>query len=128
VTYSIVNAWPLKTVGLALRFAVKISVDGTARMHGAIRVRDDAGRHRLVANGGAQTACADSDGDGTAGLVRLAAEFRDAKTGALVPMVLSPTEHDIDAGGTYAVSLRIGEETVTGEVFVKLPGRVPGRH
>lgn len=129
VTYTIVNAWP-KSTGPALRLTAGITADGTARVLGAIRARDAAGTRLLkAARGGAQTACADTDGDGTAGLTRLAASFRDAKTGARVPVIITSTGDDIDATGVYAVNVRVGKRTMSGEVFVKLPpGQSLGRH
>jgi hypothetical protein len=107
--------------GPTLRLTVRIAADGAARLHGTIRTPARRGTRLLkAARGGAQAACADADGDGAAGLVRLTATFRDVKTGARVPVVLVAAARDIVADGRYAVVLRVGQRTTNGEVFVKL--------
>jgi hypothetical protein len=102
-------------------------MDGSARVHGVIRQHDD-GRWRLLvaARDGAQTECADADADGATGLTRIAATFRAVKSDQRIPVLLVPTMQDIDATGVYTVMVQVGDNAVTGEVFVRLPsGRSP---
>jgi hypothetical protein len=99
-----------------------IAPDGTARMDGAILVvsaldgpmpLDDSGSpRRLMANGtDAQASCADTDGDGHAGIVQIAADLEDAQSGETARIVLEtvPTR-DIDKRRTYPLTLVIGDE------------------
>jgi hypothetical protein len=115
-------AWPIKSDGSALRFTVRIRGDGTARVTGTIRLEDDKGRRILVAErGGANASCADTNGDGVAGLVRLEAVFRNAKAKRRVLVVLVPAGADIGASGVHDLILQVGEEApVTGTGFVRV--------
>lgn len=102
-----------------------IAPDGSAQIDGAILVvsaldgpmpLDDPGStRRLVADGtDAQARCADADGDGHAGIIRIAADLEDAQSGETVRIVLEtePTR-DIDERGTYPLTLVIGDERWT---------------
>lgn len=121
-------AWPNKVENSALRFTVRVGATGTARATGVIRLEDDAGRRILVAEpGGTQASCADTDGDGVAGLVRLSAGFRDVETGTRFDVVLVPTGPDIGVSGVYELILQVGAEApTTGTGFVRVqPFRRP---
>jgi hypothetical protein len=123
-------AWPNKVENSALRFTVKVSATGRARTTGVIRLEDDSGRRILVAEpGGTQASCANVDGDGVAGLVRLSAVFRDVETGTLFDVVLVPTGPDIGVSGVHELILQVGAEApTTGAGFVRVqPFRRPRR-
>lgn len=104
------------TLPVDLRLQLAFAPDGTARVRGTIRQRGNAMPLLEAARGDARTVFADADGDGTAGLVRLNADFRDVETGKRVRVVLAPTEHDIDASGDYAVELQIDESGMIGDI------------
>lgn len=107
--------------GLAPRFQVKFAADGTARVRGTIHLKADAERRVLEGEGGgAQVECSDLDGDGSAGLVRLEAEFRDVRADKRVRVVLEAQERDIAASGIYPVSVHIGGLDAQGDVEVRL--------
>jgi hypothetical protein len=76
-----------------------------------------------VARGGAQANCADADGDGSAGLARLEAGFRNVRSGRRIRLILEPTEHDVDVSGLYEFAVQLGEQRGTGigRVRVKFP-------
>lgn len=99
---------------MRVNLAATFDADGTTRVRGVIRIDDPERRQNLVARGTGQSSCADSDGDGTGGLTRLAAEFRDARTKRPVQVVLrSPPTQDIDASGVYLATLTVGDSTTT---------------
>jgi hypothetical protein len=116
---------------------VTIAPDGSAQMDGAILVvsaldgpmpLDDPGlTRRLVADGtDAQASCADADGDGHAGIVQIAAELLDARSGEPVRIVLETEPmRDIDERGTYSLILVIGDERWTLDARVTV---APARH
>ena len=83
--------------------AAAVGDDGSARGHGAIHIRDEDSSTTLVSDGSADATCADSDGDGTAGLVRLSFGLQDARTGEFSLGVVFPTRGDIDESGRYRV-------------------------
>ena len=125
-----------KNVSFTLNLAAKIAPDGTARLAGVIRLPPEPAAATapsapiiIAAGGAAEASCADLDGDGTGGLSRLAADFREIATGDRIPVVLVPIAHDVDANGVYAVTLQIGDETLTGNVRVrvKFPWLTPRR-
>jgi hypothetical protein len=117
----------------ARNLTVRFARDGTARLTGAIRFPAITPATAPYApllralDTGAQAACADSDGDGRAGLTRLEGEFQVATTGARVPVILTPTEHDVDADGVYEVALQIDDVTLTGETRFRVPRERPPR-
>ena len=124
---------PMREAPFALNLTVRFARDGTARLSGAIRfpaiTTATAPYAPLLAalNTGARAACADSDGDGTVGLTRLEGEFLVVATGDRVPVVLTPTEHDVDANGIYAVALQIDDVTLTGDTRFRVPRERPPR-
>jgi hypothetical protein len=67
---------------------------------------------RLVARGAqARASCANANGTGQSGLVRVAVNFVDSRTGEQVPVVLETLPgQDIDASGRYDVFFQVGEE------------------
>jgi hypothetical protein len=90
-----------------------ITSNGAAHVDGTIRLGEGSQSRTLDAEGTGQANFADSDGDGVAGLVRLAADFRDGSTGQRVDGVLVPTGPDIDTSGNYEVTLIIAGEPRT---------------
>jgi hypothetical protein len=125
-----------RNVSFTLNLTAKIGGDGTARLTGVIRLPAEPATAAsssapviFTASGAAEASCADLDGDGTGGVSRLAADFREIATGDPISVVLIPIEHDVDANGAYAVTLRIGDETLTGDarVRVKFPWLARGR-
>ena|SRR5215213_6485206 len=118
-------AWPTKQYGPQLNSALRLTLriaDGTAHVRGTIRLENDEGRRILVAErGDADASCADSNGDGVAGLVWLKAEFRDAKTKRRVDVVVVPTGGDLGVSGVHGLIVQVGEEApVTGTGFVRV--------
>ena len=112
-----------------LDLAVKIKPDGTALATGSIQSSIGAAITTATAPYAPILAvskqivdafCADLDGDGTAGLARLEADFQDVATGDRVPVVLTPVKHDVDDNGVYAVDVRIGDETLTGDTRFRI--------
>ena len=114
----------------ALRLTFRMQANGAVRGGGEIRV---GGAGAAVTTATAPyapvlvaarqtigTACADLDGDGAAGLTSLSLVFRDPASGDRIPVVLQASEADIDAGGVYQAVLRVGTETATSDVRVRL--------
>jgi hypothetical protein len=110
-----------------LRLQVTVGKRGSGRVHGVIHAQGESGRPRFVARGAARIACADVDGDGAAGLVRLETTFRDTWSGERIDVVLAATGHDLDARGVYTIARQFGEETSTGEAQVRVRRDRPGR-
>jgi hypothetical protein len=95
-----------------LRLFVLIDRDGNERAQGAALLRDGTANTYLVAEPqGASATCADADGDGTAGLTRLAVGLRDAQTGARSTAVISPLAGELDASGRYLGVIRVHNTT-----------------
>ena len=68
--------------------------------------RDGAGAVVLIAEG-ATASCADTNGDGRAGLVRLTVTFRDVKSGdEVVGTLVLRDGHDIADAGEAVLELR----------------------
>jgi hypothetical protein len=110
---------------LDLDLSVAMHADGSADVRGMILLRGDGPPALLVADSaGATTSCAELDGDGAGGLVRLAAPFRDVRTGELVPVVIAAGDADLDASGVYALTVEIGGVRAMVEARVHVP---PGR-
>src|SRR5262245_31530956 len=69
-----------------LDLRLRLEPDGTARIRGVIRIPEGSLfpiASRVV------PLCADDDGDGTPGVIRVAADFRNRTTGEIVPVVLT---------------------------------------
>jgi hypothetical protein len=64
--------------------------------------------------------CGDADGDGTPGLVLLAADFRTAKAEEPVAVVLTTPGRDIATSGKYMITVEIGTERFTVETEVRV--------
>jgi hypothetical protein len=99
--------------GFRMHLDLTITSDGSVRADGTIRLGESSNVRTLVAQGAGQANRADSDGDGVAGLVRLAAEFRDVGTDQRVGVVLVPIGPDIDTNGDHEVTLTIDGEPRT---------------
>jgi hypothetical protein len=128
--------------GPRVRLVLATNDEGVPRVRGIIRLTDESPPVILLAatREAAEVRCADADGDGTSGLVSLTATFRevavaapeppDREHAALVAVTVTVTgDQDIDASGTYPVTLRIAENgqaiTLTTEVAVRLgPGPI----
>ena len=118
-----------------------IAADGTAEAQGVILLHDDPAvvgsattgilapyvPMLAIARQEVQATCADSDGDGTAGLERLEMTGHSVRSGDRVPVVLTATGEDIDDSGRYAIDLQIATETGSGEARVRLIQDRPGR-
>jgi hypothetical protein len=113
---------------------LRIAPDGGARLDGAILVVSAADAvpgaaveppTRLVANGvPARASCADANSNDHPGLVRLAADFRDARSAATVPVVLAAApDQDIDDHGIYPLTIQIADESVRLDARVVLARR-----
>ena len=127
-----------------LRLDVTIAPDGSGEVHGEIQLHAEptAGEQPtrgaveptvFVVRDVVQAVCADTDGDGTAGLVRLQVEIRpESQRGRQIfqrkfTRIVGGPLFDIDASGSYAVEVQIGDETGSGEVRVRLSQDRSGR-
>jgi hypothetical protein len=106
-----------------------IGRDGTARVHGVIRLEEGSGPRILVAQqGDTQAACGSSDDDGVAGLVRLEAAFQDIRSRERVRVIVVPTGPPIGVTGVHEIVLEIvGEAPMTGEAFIRVRQGRPAR-
>lgn len=102
-----------------MRFSLVVLgyADGSAEVHGVIVLGDEPApgvAAVLVAEPvGGLARCADTDGDGTGGLVQVEATFRDVRAGTLVPVVITTSAEDLDARGPYELLMQIGADSVT---------------
>ncbi len=88
--------------------------DGTARVAGWLATDGQ----RLVAQAGepAHASCADTDGDGVAGVSRLVAEFSPTgRTREHVLVTIAPIGTDIEEPGIYHLTVTVGRTTLTVE-------------
>ena len=95
-----------------------VDPDGTAR--GSVNPQSLALADFNALNpepGTARVVLADVDGDGRRGLAELTGDLRDVRTGVFVPMKLTTVGADIDGPGTYVLTMRIDEVSVTFEAF-----------
>jgi hypothetical protein len=116
--------------GIFAPLRVRLTADGGVRVRGVIRLRGDSAFARGTAAGefvrlvairsSGVASCADADGDGTPGLVRLAADFRTVGTGERVAVVVSTPGQDISTSGRYRLTVEIGGETFTTETHVRV--------
>ena len=110
---------------LDLNLSVAAHAEGSADVRGTVVLRGDGPPTVLVAEStGATASCADTDGDGTGGLVRLTAPFRDARSGETVPVAIAAVGPDLDGRGTYALGVEVGGIGSVVEARVQVP---PGR-
>jgi hypothetical protein len=77
---------------------------------------------RLEVSGGqAAVRCADANGNGQPGLVRIAASLADPQSGVPIPFSVETLPgQELDASGRYAVRVQLGEERTTRELHVRL--------
>jgi hypothetical protein len=99
---------------------------GLATVHGVLQIGEGQTQTVLVAEGaGGTAACADTDGDGIAGLVALTVPFRDTRTGASVPVRITPSgAQDLDESGAYRLTVAFEERVV--EIEVRFASRWVG--
>jgi hypothetical protein len=91
--------------------------DSDTRGDGAIHIREGLSNTILVADGSAQARCADADGDGVSGVVRLAIGLRDARTGASHTGVIAPLQGDVDEWGRFKARLSFERGGLSGQDF-----------
>jgi hypothetical protein len=90
-----------------------IDSNGNEEARGFIHIRDGRERTLLLAvPDGANATCADSDGDGVAGVTRIEATFRDVESGRRLLTVLTPRDGEADERGRHAAIMRIGDRSV----------------
>jgi hypothetical protein len=112
-------------VGLVLFFepplngalVAAVDNDGDARGHGAIQIRDGVSNTIHVADGTAQASCADADGDGAGGLVRLTIGLRDIRTGEAFTGIIAPLDGDIDETGRFKTRISFNGGESNARVF-----------
>lgn len=80
-------------------------------MHGVVQIRAGSQPTTLIAEpSGTQASCSDQGGNGEPGLTNLSFLVRNSRTGDRVPVSLTTSEtDDIDFGGDYVVTLRVGD-------------------
>jgi len=101
-----------------LDLRLRLEPDGTARIHGILRVREDGPLLSITSR--VVPVCDDADGDGALGVVRVGADFWNRTTGEIVPVVLTTPGQDIDTTGTYLVVVEVGSEVMTLETLVRV--------
>lgn len=93
-----------------------------ASFTGTVQVTDGLSNTYFIGEDVVHSTCADNDGDGLVGLTSLSAEFRNARTGELVPVMFQPAT-EIDADGVYTIAVTIGTQvTVILDVRARLTG------
>jgi hypothetical protein len=70
-----------------------------------------------VADGTANASCADTDGDGVGGLIRLSIRLRDARTGEAYTGIIAPLDGDADESGRMMARLLFERGEPTAQVF-----------
>jgi hypothetical protein len=127
-----------------ITFTFTIRNDGTAQAHGFALLQDGGmtgggegvdgsgdnsrgpggtlipSRILLLESGATSAACADTDGDGVAGLTGVEVAFGDVRSGEVVFASIAPHAGEIDESGRHAVTLRIDDESLNGEALVRL--------
>lgn len=81
---------------------------------GSAEIHDGTSNTVLVGERPPRPSCADVDGNGVAGVTRLRVVMRDARSGALVPVMIVPNDGEIDGGGKERVTIIIGEVRAVG--------------
>ena len=123
LSYSLILFHPAATGSLV----AVVDDEGETRGRGTVHIHDGTSNTILVADGSANASCADSDGDGTAGLARMTFALRDIRTGARLTAEISPIAGDIDHRGRVKVKFPDlgGADApleVDGLVLVRSPG------
>lgn len=107
-----------------LHLVLRFGADGDATARGTVHVRDGTSNTVLIA-GAAQAACADTDGDGVAGITALELFGRHPLGGEEL-LVFFLGGHELDARGEYPVGVRVGD--VASQItltFLPLPAGPP---
>lgn len=99
------------------QLVAKVDTDGEAHGHGTLHIHDGTSNTILVAEGAANASCADADGDGVGGLVRLSVVLRDVRAGQTVTGVVTPVEGDADESGRVKVQFHFDRGAQSGRIF-----------
>jgi hypothetical protein len=95
-----------------IHFGGTVFSDRTTELRGVIVV----GSTRLVAEPATtRSSCADTDGDGMAGIILLETVYRNVRSGEKVLVTITPVGTDIDQRDTYTLMVQIGDEVLTVE-------------
>src|SRR5262245_18643284 len=95
-----------------MHVAVNIDRDGVAQARGAAVIKDGLSNTVLIAEKHPTTAsCADTNGNGVAGLTSLQFVMRDVHSGELVPVSIIPASGEIDKSGEDEVIIVTGDTT-----------------
>ena len=124
--------------GTVTRTHVEGSINYSDRLvvHGTASISDGTSNTVLIAESAHSTAtCADTNGDGHAGLAELRISFRGERSGERVGAAIVPDAGDIGRTGRHAATItferELGSFEIVLDVDVKVPpGRpsgVPGR-
>jgi hypothetical protein len=109
-------------------YSIHVNLDsfGNAQAHGTVHIPEGTAPQVLIAQPqGTRASCADTDGDGIAGLTSLELLVRNVRSGELVPVVVVPDRGEIDEPGWHAITVRISNRVIAGRARVSLPGQVP---
>ncbi len=82
---------------------------GSAQAHGVLQIRDGTSNTVLIAEKSpANASCADTDGDGVAGVTSLQFSVRDVHTGQLLPISIAPVAGDVDDRTRHEATVIVG--------------------
>lgn len=115
---------------MGVHLVAAVAPDGALTIYGALTMNGQSlpdGRSSAVLVGAApQATCADTDGDGIAGITFLQLTGRIPDTGDEVLVAFVAGDHDLDERGTYDVRLAIGDLNVAVAVkLLPLPAGLP---
>ncbi len=97
---------------MALDLVVAFGPDGTVETYGTIHVRDGTSNTVLIAESAPQSSCADSDGDGTAGVAFLQVAALDPYTGERLLVVIVPAAGELDDRGSHDIRIEVGRHVI----------------